>query len=168
MPLKTKVSEVMRPLSEFPQIPYWYTVREAVFMLKAAGIDRTRHFDPVVVLVLDEQYRLVGHLRLRDLLRGLVPPGSEGQPEPWRVVFTREGRQAAERPVSEFMVPLATALAPEEPVAKAAWAMAKEEVNVIPVVEAGRPLGIVRLRDIFDAVVEASLVQHGGAVEASG
>jgi CBS domain-containing protein len=66
------------------------------------------------------------------------------------------------------MVPLAASLAPEDTVAKAAWAMAKEEMNVIPVVDEGRPLGIVRLRDIFDAVVEASLVQHGGAVEASG
>ena len=68
-----KTGEVMVPIEKYPHIPYWFTIRQAMAELAHCDIDAgDRRSQPRYVLVFDEKYRLMGTVRRRDLLRGLV------------------------------------------------------------------------------------------------
>ncbi|MBA3018945.1 MAG: CBS domain-containing protein, partial [Proteobacteria bacterium] len=63
-----KVKEIMVKLTDYPHIPYWMSIRDAIAMMhsvydKESGLGENR-----MVLVFDESYQLMGVLRLRNLL----------------------------------------------------------------------------------------------------
>ncbi|MEE9418419.1 MAG: hypothetical protein V3W43_03010, partial [Desulfatiglandaceae bacterium] len=72
METKKKVKDLVIPLSEYPHMPYWATLREAIAQLNVAF--ETGHH---TVLVFDEAYKLVGMLLQKDILRGLEPKFAE-------------------------------------------------------------------------------------------
>ena len=73
MPYRKKVAELMIPLEDYPHIPYWFTLRQAMAIVREAAIKFKRTFEPRSMLVFDEKYHLLGILTLRDILRGLAP-----------------------------------------------------------------------------------------------
>ena len=69
------VADIMIPLDNYPHIPYWFTLRQAIvemqnFQLEVEG----KKSLPRVLLVFDEAYQLLGTARRRDIMRGLEPP----------------------------------------------------------------------------------------------
>ena len=60
-------------LEDYPHVPYWYTLRQAMAIVREAAIKFERTFEPRSVLVFDEKYQLLGILTLRDIIRGLAP-----------------------------------------------------------------------------------------------
>ena len=66
MEAKKKVKDLIIPLSEYPHMPYWGTLREAIVQLNVA-YESNHH----AVLVFDEAYKLVGMLFQKDILKGL-------------------------------------------------------------------------------------------------
>ena len=88
--------EIMIPLDRFPQLPYWFTLRQAMAELARLDEDREPHslrltshrateecpgvddhresrYPCSLVLVFDAQNQLLGMLRQHDILRGLKP-----------------------------------------------------------------------------------------------
>ena len=73
MPNEKKVKNLMIPLEEYPHIPYWFTLRQAMAIVREAAIKFEGAFEPRAVLVFDEKYQLMGILTLRDIIKGLEP-----------------------------------------------------------------------------------------------
>uniref|UniRef100_A0A7V4LDD1 Protein export membrane protein SecD/SecF C-terminal domain-containing protein n=1 Tax=Desulfobacca acetoxidans TaxID=60893 RepID=A0A7V4LDD1_9BACT len=68
MPQEKKVKNFMIPLEDYPHIPYWFTLRQAMAIVREAAIKFEGSFEPRAVLVFDEKYQLMGMLTLRDII----------------------------------------------------------------------------------------------------
>ncbi|MGQ9687242.1 MAG: CBS domain-containing protein [Desulfobaccales bacterium] len=166
MPYKKKVREVMIPLQDYPHIPYWFTLRQAVAMVRESALKYPGALQPRAVLVFNEKYQIVGMLTLRDILRGLEPgflkESELVKTDPALAIvmgdlFGPGMKKQAERPVNEVMSPIKVTLNAEDSLVKALFVMVKENVGLVPVIENNRVVGMVRLTDLFLEVSQAIL-----------
>ena len=161
-----KVKDLMIPLEDFPHIPYWFTLRQAMAIVREAAIRFEGAFEPRAVLVFDEKYQLMGILTLRDMIIGLEPKflqeTSLVKMDPNLTVLMGDlseptMRAASQRPVSEVMSPIQITVDGGAPIAKALYLMVKENVGLMPVMQAGRVAGMIRLSDLFNEVAKVVL-----------
>ena len=158
------VKDLMIPLTDYPHIPYWFSVRQAISMLKALAADPEKKVVPYLVLVFDEKYQLLGYLGIREMLRGIEPRFLKSQERPhylgpksadlslgtlWKDLFSRRCKEEAKKPVREVMAPIQATIQATDPIIKAAYAMLETDTWIIPVMEANKVVGIARLVDIF-------------------
>jgi Mg/Co/Ni transporter MgtE len=166
------MKDLMIDVFEFPHIPYWFTIRQAIEIVKKALSDSEKCYHPMVILVFDEKYNLLGTLSHIDLLKGIEPVLATLQPEvsgqegssslptlDWATLFTHHSRSLAERPVSEIMVPARIFVQTEDPASKAVYLMASHNLVLLPVLdEANKLVGLIRMLELFD-VLSASVVK---------
>jgi acetoin utilization protein AcuB len=91
--------------------------------------------------VVDDEGRLRGIVTRGDLLEKLGP-----YPISWRRLNLK---------VSDAMTPDPATVRPDEPVERAAQLMLERKIGGLPVVEGGRPVGIVTESDLFRALCRA-------------
>lgn len=170
-----RAADIMIPLDMYPHIPYWFTLRQAIAELKHSEIDTGgRKSLPRVVLVFDETYQLLGFVRRRDLLRGLEPPFLAGkkdknqrgmfdiQADPSLLELSydktvRVMRENAERPVSEVMQPIVATINHDDHLVSAMAAFVEHDIHLLPVLEEGKVVGVLRTIGIFDAIADLIL-----------
>lgn len=170
MPSEKKVQDLMIPLEDYPHIPYWFTLRQAMAILREAAITFEGQFEPLAVLVFDEKHRLMGILSLRDIIKGLEPRFLYGKyekitlaqakgelPGSLRDLFGPEMRQASQRPVSEFMKPNEVSINGDDSIALALFLMIKEKVSRLPVLQGNKLAGMIRLSDLFQEISDIVL-----------
>ena len=128
------VKDVMIDVFEYPHVPYWFTMKQAIMVIKKSVIGTEKCIHPMAVLVFDEKYNILGTLTLGDILKGL---GSKDK---------------ADSPVSDIMVPAKVFVAPEDPISKAADLMLNNNLTLLPVIEEDKKkfVGVVRMIEIFD------------------
>ena len=73
MTAQTTVREIMVDVFEYPHIPYWFTLRQAAGIIRNTLLGGEKQVHPLVVLVFDEKYNLVGMANLREIMKGLEP-----------------------------------------------------------------------------------------------
>ncbi len=165
------VRDLMLDVFEYPHIPYWFTIKQAVGIIKKSLLSTEKCLHPMAILVFDEKYNLMGTVALADILRGLEPrflkPTTKAQvPEEdesglalvWDTLFDKESAGLAERPISEVMVPAKAFVKPEDPATKAAYLMLRHNLVLLPVLEEGKKfVGLIRLVEIFDELSEIIL-----------
>ena len=165
------VKDLMIDVFEFPHIPYWFTIRQAIGIIKKSLLTSEKCHHPMAILVFDEKYNLVGTLSLKDILRGLEPkflkPTTKAQVHEedesglsllWDTLFDRESKEAAERPVSEVMIPAKFFVKPDDPITKAAYLMVHKDLVLLPVLEDKKKfVGLVRMIEIFNELSDAIL-----------
>jgi CBS domain-containing protein len=156
----------MIPLEDYPHIPYWFTLRQAMAIVREASIRFEGSFEPRAVLVFDEKYQLMGMLTLRDVIKGLEPrflhETSLIKSDPSLLVLTKDFfgpglREASQKQVSEVMSPIKIAVEGEAPIAKALFLMIKENVGMMPVLQNNKVAGMVRLSDLFKEISDLVL-----------
>ena len=156
-----KVKDLMIPLEDYPHIPYWFTLRQAMAIVREAAIKFEAVFEPRAVLVFDEKYQLVGILTLRDILKGLEPKFLKETPlikaDPALMVLLGEMfgpgmKGESNRPVSEVMSPIKATVNGNDPLAKALYLMIYENVGMMPVMQDHKVAGMVRLSDLFNEI----------------
>src|SRR4030067_1430279 len=112
-----KIKDVMVGIFEYPHIPYWFSIDQAMRIIKVSFISAKKYPEPLAILVFDEKYNLLGTLTLRDILRGLEPrfmrtPTEKAQVVEedetalalgWDSLFAKESRELAKKPVGEVM-----------------------------------------------------------------
>ncbi|RJR17032.1 MAG: CBS domain-containing protein [Nitrospiraceae bacterium] len=173
------VKDIMVDVFDYPHMPHWFTIKQALGIVSIALSSTSKQPEPLAILVFDEKYNLMGTLGIRDIIRGLEPrflkPTASAQvPDEdetglsvlWETLFDRGAAETAERPVSEVMVPASLFVRPEDPVTKAAYLMVRHELVLLPVLEDNRKFaGIVRMREIFSELSGAilKLDDKGGA-----
>jgi CBS domain-containing protein len=158
MPYEKKVKDLMIPLEDYPHIPYWFTLRQAMAIVREAAVKFEGSFEPRAVLVFDEKYQLMGILTLRDIIRGLEPRFLQetnlvkGDPSLTILMGDLFGpglKEASQKPVSEVMSPIKVTAQGNDPVAKAIFLMIKADVGMMPVIQENKVAGMVRLSDLF-------------------
>jgi CBS-domain-containing membrane protein len=169
-----RARDIMIPLEEYPHIPYWFTLRQAVAEMESSQLERDgRKSLPRGVLVFDERYQLRGKVRRRDLLRGLEPEflahGFHHQKQPYgpavdanlsELSFDRIAgglRERAEQPVSEVMLPVKSTVQADDHLLKLVHEMTREDLSFIPVLQEGRVVGVVRTVELLHEVARLVL-----------
>ena len=166
MEIGKKVKDVMIPLSEYPHVPYWLTIRQAMGVIRKICIKyKGVYYEPGTMLVFDQQYRLLGILRRRDLLRAIEPTlfklsfGEEKNSDsaPWEEIFKHYTNDDSQRPVSDVMTPIEVTVEPDDPIEKSIYLMVKHDVGLLPVMSGEKVEGVVRMTDVFIEVIEKVL-----------
>jgi CBS-domain-containing membrane protein len=166
MATEKKVKDLMIPLEDYPHIPYWFTLRQAMAIVREAAIKFEGAFEPRAVLVFDEKYQLMGMLTLRDMIKGLEPTflqeTSLVKMDPSLTVLMGDllgpnMRQASQRPVSEVMSPIQATVDGEAPMVKALYLMIKENLGLMPVIQDSKVAGMIRLSDLFGEIAKVVL-----------
>ncbi len=160
------VKDVMVGIFEYPHIPYWFSINQAVRIVKVSFITTKKYPEPMAVLVFDEKYNLMGMISLKDILRGLEPKYLKAitkaqVPEEnesdlaiiWDKLFDKDAKVMAEKPVSEIMTPAKYFVEPDDPVTKAAYMMVHHDLILLPVLENKKKfVGLIRMVEIFDEI----------------
>lgn len=161
------VKDIMIDVFDYPHIPYWFTVRQAMGIIKKAFIESDKCYHPLAVLVFDEKYNLMGTVTLKDILKGLEPklikPGllteyagadiEQSLAAYEASMFDEEAKKQAERQTNEIMTPAKTFVAPDDSVAKAAFLMINHNTSILPVLEDRKKLvGIARMFDVYKEI----------------
>ncbi|MCK9376114.1 MAG: CBS domain-containing protein [Syntrophobacterales bacterium] len=161
MPYQKNAKDLMIPLEDYPHIPYWFTLRQAMAIIREATVRFEAGFEPRAVLVFDEQYQLMGIVALRDIITGLEPKFLQEtgliKMDPSLTVlmgdfFGPKMKEQSQRPVSEVMKPIKVTVNAEDPITKPLYFMIKENVSLIPVMQSGKVAGMLRLSDLFGEV----------------
>lgn len=166
-----RIRELMDDIFDYPHLPYWFSLRQAIKILKKTLPTTEVCMYPRGILIFDERYNLLGTLNIRDILKGLEPrlksrapetePPVEDESEIAALVESLYGeasRELLERPVSDFMVPAKFFLDPDDPVTKAAYLMFQHGLIFLPVLESRRKLvGIVKVIKVFDEITNVLL-----------
>ena len=165
MPHKTAVRDAVVPLTKYPHMPYWFSLRQAITLLRIAEMDDEPP-KPRLVLIFDEKYQLLGLLRPEDILRGLEPrflssrPAGEwptGEPTELAALWSdpKASTQAAAASVKEFMVPVRSTVRVDDTLMHAAGLMLADRVPVLAAMEGNQVAGLVRLDDAYNAITAA-------------
>lgn len=163
------VKDVMIGIFEYPHVPYWFSIGQAIRIVKVSFISTKKYPDPMAILIFDEKYNLMGTLTLKDILKGLEPrflkPSEKAQVPAedesalsliWDTLFTQGTKELAEKPVSEIMVPAKHFVEPGDPLTKAAYLMLHHDLVLLPVLESKKKfVGLVRMIEVFDEISNA-------------
>jgi len=157
----------MIPVDRYPLVHPWDTLGHAVsVMVEAELLVGGQRSLPRVLLVLEKDGGLAGILRRRDIMRGLEPRFLVTQAMDYRkklfdvavdpnlaeLPFDRvvHGiREQAGRPVRDVMRPVTATIDPEAHIMKAISEMVALNQSLIPVVQGGHVLGVIRSVDVF-------------------
>ncbi|HXX79910.1 MAG TPA: CBS domain-containing protein [Thermodesulfovibrionales bacterium] len=170
MEIDRKVKDIIVDIFDFPHVPYWFTVRQAIKIMKVTLPTREKTSYPLGILVFDEKYNLLGMVSMKDILRAKeagLPKSTavSHMPDGYATASStsRDGREVtkyAEKAVSEVMTPLKCFVEPDDPVTKAAYLMIDNDLMVMPVLERKKKLvGLVLLTEVFDQL--CSEIQKG-------
>ncbi len=131
------------------------TVRRDTSLAEAAKLMLARHVSGL--LVVDEAGALIGVVTEGDLLQR-AELGTEGRNASRLRAFLMPGHQAADyvkthgRHVSEVMTAEPVCVAPDTALAAAAALMRGRHIKRLPVVEDGRPVGVISRSDLLGAL----------------
>lgn len=171
MPGDKKIKDIMVGVFEYPHIPYWFSISQAIKMVKVSFLDTKKYPEPMVILVFDEKYNLLGTLTLKDILKGLDPiffktAAKTKSPEKEEkdlshildTLFDKGSKELAEKPVGEIKAPAKYFVEPDDSVKKATYLMLRHDLILLPVLENKKKLvGLVRMINIFDALSDGML-----------
>ncbi|MDP2210193.1 MAG: CBS domain-containing protein [Candidatus Aquicultor sp.] len=165
-----KTKNLMVDVDKYPHIPSDISLKQAIEIVKDSMLEGQFCFQPMIALVMDNN-RLVGTLRLRDILQGLEPnfmktatsaQGFSGDTLElaaiWDTLFDTESKELVEKPVREVMRPVKVYVEPEDPIVKAAYLMIHNDLMILPVIENKKKLvGLVRMVEVFSELSDSIL-----------
>jgi len=166
MPHEKKVGELMIPLTDYPHIPYWFTIKQAVAIVKKSALGLEGKLEPTTLLIFDEKYQLMGSLTMKDLIRGIEKKfvRSNGfmskewdTPVFFEGLFTEGVNEEAQKAVSEIMSPVKDTVQAGESIIKAIYIMMEQDQNLLPVLDQGTVVGVIRLNEIFNELAKLVL-----------
>lgn len=167
--------DMMIPLDKYPHIPHWFTLRQGVAELEKSTIEfQERSSLPRALLVFDEKYRLLGVVRRRDILGALEPNflhdmhvadqrrafDVEVDPDLVEVSsgkITAAIKDHSKKPISDVMIPIKATVDYDDHLFKVIHIMIRDDLNLIPVINDGKVVGVLRSVDVFHEVANILL-----------
>jgi len=175
MQVTKNVKDIMVGVFDYPHVPYWFSISQAIKIIRVSFISTKKYPAPMAILVFDEKYNLMGTVTLKDILKGLEPrflnppkgapfSGEEKETElslVWDALFTKESKELAEKEMSDIMIPARIFVEPDDPITKAAYLMLHHSLVILPVLENKRKLiGLIRMLEVFDEISNAVLKEQ--------
>ena len=170
-----RVGEIMIPLKDYPHLPVWSSMLEAIEMMHRAELNvRGRKSLPRIILLFDLDGSIAGTVRRRDLMRGMEPKFLLNQPleyrrkpfdvqvdshlsELWPDKWVEGIREQVERPLTDVMRPIERTINFDEPIMKAVYEMVNHSLSILPVLQTGQVVGVIRTVDVFHELAELVL-----------
>ncbi len=164
---KLTAGEIMVPIGDYPKVSPDATLREAILVMEAAQlVVAGRSSLPRVLLVIDEHAQLLGHIRRRDVMRGLEPKFLLTRPLNYRKKWfdvevdpllselnaerlISEINERADRPVADVLLPMKGSVLASDPIMTALYEMRSLGVPLVPVMDGTQVLGVVRTVEVF-------------------
>lgn len=157
-----KVKDLLIPLANYPHLPYWATLQDALVQLISAsepGMD--------TILVFNEAYRLVGILTQVDILRAIEPKLSQHPDQGvtvsldplllWDSLLSTGTKERLQQPIKACMSPAKVLVKGDDSILKASYLMLNEKQEMLPVQEKEKIIGVVRISDVFRAIISSLL-----------
>jgi CBS domain-containing protein len=129
---------------QWPQLRADTLVKDAITVLRLLTEGKKMEHGHSTPLVLDDNFKLLGLIRLTDLLKN-VRHLCDSEDDACEL-----GR--ALTPISELAIPFQETVEPDDSILKALDIMMEHGVTLVPVLEEGKLRGIVKLSDIFAKV----------------
>ena len=166
-PANPVVKDLVIPLERFPHLYEHQTLHDAVEVLNSytcGGDDRLGFAD---LLVLNDKNQLSGRVRLADMLLSLDPRlkeaskvgAFEGKGSEiadliilWEDSFFVECKKWSQIHIKDTMSPIRKTVKGSDPVLKALAIMLSTKDGVLPVIDEGRVIGVIRMKEIFKAI----------------
>jgi cytidylate kinase/CBS domain-containing protein len=168
-------SEIMIPLSRYPHIGQHVTLREAIVALEASAVRLAdgHLIHPRYILVVDGQDRIVGVVGRRDILKGLTPQldtleRAKHQIEAvvpqvelpslmllhWTSLFSDAAIANSQRAVLHVMGPVRGSVEVSDSLSVVFTTMLQYNIDLVPVMDGERAVGVVLMTDVFDTVAQ--------------
>lgn len=165
-----RAGDIMIPLDMYPHIPYWFTVREAIAIIHHSQIEiNGKKSLARAVLVFDEEYKLLGMVRRRDILRGLDPESIFGthvkhskqyvnvEPDPEYFEISLDAivksiKTNSNKPVSDMMTTIDQTVDSNDHIMKIIYEMNKFETSMLPVLKDDVVVGVIRTVEVLNEI----------------
>ncbi len=146
-----KLKNLVISITNYPHMPYWATLEEAIVLLNFSY--ETAHD---TILVFDDSYKLIGVLDQKKILRAIHPGLSKPSPEKvsdeWEKLISTNKLDQFKKPIKDFITPLNIIIDVEDHILKAAHLMLKHNMDLLPVKESENVVGVVKMHDIFHEI----------------
>lgn len=164
--------DVMVPADKYPSATGDCSLREAARLLSEWHIDMDGSVSmPRILLLLDDEGQLISMVRRRDILRGLAPSflvasisdhpeamfDVDVDPNLTELLSDRAAeklRAKAETRVSEIAHPIPAHVVADDPLIRVIQVMVSHDLSMVPVLEEGRVIGVVRSVEVLQEVSE--------------
>ena len=176
--MEKKIRDIMVPAGEYTAIAADASFKDAAGLMKKSfcpkeGEPCTGHS---TLLVFDNNM-LVGLLTLDDLLKAIEPQYLKGKtyrgwtvdtawsiPVFWEGLFTDRTYEAIDKKVSDIMSDVEFRVDADDALIKAVYGMGKQKILILPVMEEGRVVGMVRSIEIFREICELVLGEEASVL----
>ena len=167
----TLVEHIMIPIADYPHITSSDTLRDAITVLGKSFIPMEDSFGSMArgLLVFDEDGRLAGYLRRRDILAALEPTFLTGKlPSYKRKLFdvqvdpnlsemsfdkmTRSIRHNLDKLVRDVMKPIKWTINVDDHILKAITEMVDNNCSILPVMKDRDVVGVIRTVDLMHEI----------------
>ena len=158
------VRDFIVPIDKYPHLKDTQTLSDAVQTLLSHTCGENDRLRYGGMLVVNEKNQLVGRLNLQAILQSfdkrLAPQkgyeGKEGEYPNlallWEDSFFSKCSEKKDTPISDFMMATDKIVKGDDSLLKALSIMLHSDEVVLPVVEDGNIIGVVRLEEIFTAI----------------
>lgn len=161
MPETKKVKELMVPISEYPVVYNTDTLKDAIMVLKTYLVESKEHRSMLVLKREGTEEKLAGILTVRDILNTIKGKTmSYDKDEFFSMSWSRFYHKGSlgtsvTTKVEDAIRPLVTEFVQaEQDVSDAIRIMMTRGINILPVFEGEKPVGIIRAIDILDYIGE--------------
>lgn len=174
-----KAEEIMIPLDHYPHVHEETALLDAIDMVESWQLDvEGRKSLPRILLVFDNNERLVGTVRRRDILRGLEPKFLSSEPMQYRKKLFNvkvdpnlaemsyekvlDGlAKRADRPVRDVMLPIVATVEHNDHIMKVIYEMVDNNLSLLPILKEGKVIGVVRSVDVLHEVARILHLSKG-------
>ena len=163
--------ELMIPLDSYPHLPDTAKLSDAILAFIGSQIERKGRFSlPRIILIIDDENHLIGQVRRRDILRGLLPDfftqeeshalshfEVEMDDDMNLEVLFKDGEKQvlsrnADEPVTRIMRPIETTVNADADLMEVVVKAARTESHMLPVMERDHVIGVVRTVEILNQI----------------
>ncbi len=170
--LTKTAEEIMIPLYKYPNIPKWFTIRQAIQLIQHFTINANGKSSlPRSVLVTDEENQVVGMIRRRDILRSLEPRGFFGRhvqhPRMFPDIepdlnlveavfdhFWTKCLKQAEEPIEKYMTPIEHTVNYNDHLMKIIYMIDITGMSLLPVVKDNEIIGVIRTVEVLSEIAK--------------
>lgn len=163
MPENKKVRELMVPLNEYPFVYDTDTLKDAIEVLRKHRLGKEHLHRSILVFSktekIENEEKLIGILTVRDFLQAIqknrfIYDNTEIFTMSWAYFYRKDPlKESLVTKVGKAMRPLVKAyLQADDTVTRAIELMMTKKVNIIPVFEGKKAVGIIRVIDILDYI----------------
>jgi len=159
-----KVKELMVPVSptcEYPVVYNTDTLKDAIKILKDCTGECKEHRSIIVLKKEGSEDKLTGILTVRDILNSITgkmitKDDDKNLPVSWSGFYSKSALgHSVTTKVGDVIRPLVTEyVRPEQNASEAIRIMMTKKINILPVFDGGKPIGIIRAIDILYYIEE--------------